>query len=271
MASVHEGGEMAVKLRDVSCMEGEGLLQEEARPEKRQRKLPASLAPSLVSDVSTSQGRQCNLARTARALQFKGIVQIAKTESECVWLASKLLLDKPAAVGFDVEWRVSYETGFPPRKISLIQVCYRTNGQSFSPDGSDCVCLLFQLFHCGVHKVLRSWLQGSVVKAGANIGGDACKLKVDYDIDLKNTVELGAMAKEKGGGDMISSLYRKGFGLSDMLNEVTGGEMMLNKPNNIRTGDWEALNLSPDQVKYAATDAFASLVVYEALSKQCSH
>jgi hypothetical protein len=247
---------------------------EAMRPEKKKRKLPASLSYVSTPGATTSQGHlqvPPPLA-LARPLAFKGSTQLAKTEAEAVWLMGKILLDKPLTVGFDVEWRVSYETGFPPRKIALIQICYRLAGgdlqhPSISTDGSDCLCLIFQLFHCGVPTVLSKWLSNSsVIKAGANIGGDACKLKADYGVDLGHAVDLGALAREQGG-KMLSSFQHKGFGLSDMLNEVTGGKMMLSKPGNIRTGDWEVKDLAESQVRYAATDAFASLLVYELLTK----
>jgi hypothetical protein len=249
---------------------------EATRPEKKQRKLPASLS-SYVSTTGalTSQGHPqlAPLLAPARPLGFKGSIQLAKTEAEAVWLMGKILLDKPFAVGFDVEWRVSYETGFPPRKIALIQICYRFAGgdvqhPAISTNGSDCLCLIFQLFHCGVPTVLSKWLSNSsVIKAGANIGGDACKLKGDYGVDLGNAVDLGGLLARQQGGRMLSSLQRKGLGLSDMLNEATGGKLMLSKPGNIRTGDWEVKDLTESQVRYAATDAFASLLVYELLTK----
>lgn len=39
--------------------------------------------------------------------------------------------------------------------------------------------------------------------------------------------------------------------------------MQLPKPRKIRLGNWEAAFLSKEQLKYAATDAFASWHVYQ--------
>ncbi len=38
------------------------------------------------------------------------------------------------------------------------------------------------------------------------------------------------------------------------------------KPNSIRCGNWDLLPLRPEQLQYAATDAFASLAVYCSLA-----
>ena len=116
---------------DVPCM---ATVLESEQPQKRQRKLPASLLAPPTASASASGAltshmhgdRMAHQPPPAKALQFRGRIQLAKTEAEAIWMMGMLLIEKPSAVGFDIEWRVSYETGFPPRKIALIQISSAT-------------------------------------------------------------------------------------------------------------------------------------------------
>lgn len=53
------------------------------------------------------------------------------------------------------------------------------------------------------------------------------------------------------------------WSLSSLAEELTCKKV--EKVPGIRCGDWEACPLSPPQLQYAATDAFASLYLYQIL------
>ena len=64
------------------------------------------------------------------------------------------LCAKPAAVGFDIEWRVTYKPG-EVRKTALMQLCYKLGNGQYS-------CLLLHIAHSGVTPSLKELLQNEV-------------------------------------------------------------------------------------------------------------
>lgn len=91
------------------------------------------------------------------------------------------------------------------------------------------------------------------------VGGDVRKFYRDHISDTNNPergiLELGSFAKSK-------DIVRDGrAGLADLCEAVLGKR--LPKPPEIRISDWEVPQLSDDQQRYAALDAFVSLEIYQ--------
>ena len=66
-------------------------------------------------------------------------------------ICAELLRKGVAEFGWDIEWRTTYQTGEPPRKTALMQLCYQL------PRGSYC-CLLFHVFNCSLPASLQALL-----------------------------------------------------------------------------------------------------------------
>jgi hypothetical protein len=106
---------------------------------------------------------------------------------------------------------------------------------------------------------LRSLLQDkNIVKVGKQISGDCVRLRKDWECEVQGEVELGRLAKEIGviddGRISLASLSELVLKRSLLKDEV------------LRLSDWEKKDLDPEQVTYAARDAWAGIRIYLALS-----
>nr|AFK40115.1 unknown [Lotus japonicus] len=151
------------------------------------------------------------------------------------------------AIGFDIEWRPSFVRGVPPGKVAVMQIC-----------GDTSHCHVLHLIHSGIPQNLQLLLEDpTFLKVGAGIGSDASKVFRDYNVSVKGVEDLSFHANEKLGGGINK------WGLAALTETVLSKQ--LKKPNKIRLGNWETPVLSKEQLQYAATDAFASWYLYEAI------
>ncbi|OEJ99861.1 3'-5' exonuclease [Roseivirga misakiensis] len=143
-------------------------------------------------------------------------------------------------VGFDTEAKPTFKKG-EIRNISLIQVA--------TPDK----VFLLRTQHTGISNELHTFLQDpNVTKVGIGLLDDYNLLdrlrpfKPDGFIDLNNTFnELGA---EKIGARNLAAMVL---------------DIRISK--SAQTSNWEAHTLSDKQVKYASTDAWICLEIYNKL------
>ncbi|XP_059651167.1 3'-5' exonuclease isoform X2 [Cornus florida] len=141
----------------------------------------------------------------------------------------------------------SSSKGVSPGKAAVLQICGNKN-----------FCYVMHIIHSGVPQSLQSLLEDpSSVKVGVGIGNDAVKFFKDHNVSVKDLEDLSALANQKLVGDP------KQWGLGSLTEMVICKQIQ--KPNRIRLGNWEANVLSQQQLQYAATDAFASWFLYEAL------
>ena len=109
---------------------------------------------------------------------------------------------------------------------------------------------LFQLSRLEVFPALAELLASpSVVKAGVGIANDMLQLKKVFPLTVENTVDLGVVAR------------RRGLGQSGVRN-LAGMLLGFRIPKGNRTSNWAAPQLSPAQITYAATDAWACRELY---------
>ncbi|XP_060180922.1 3'-5' exonuclease isoform X3 [Lycium barbarum] len=93
-------------------------------------------------------------------------------------------------------------------------------------------------------------------KVGVGIANDAYKVYRDHNVFVKTSEDLSELANKKLDDP-------KKWGLASLTEKLLAKQ--LPKPSNIRLGNWEANVLSTDQLHYAATDAFVSWYLYQAL------
>lgn len=75
---------------------------------------------------------------------------------------------------------------------------------------------------------------------------------------MANAVDLRVRAKEKGFGDLRNA------GLKEMSRVLLGKEVV--KPKRVTMSRWDSEWLYPEQVQYAALDAFLSFEIGRVLS-----
>ncbi|KAH7372377.1 hypothetical protein KP509_17G000600 [Ceratopteris richardii] len=192
-------------------------------------------------------------------LRFKGRIKYSLTVLDAVNAANDLLtqveakkkaVGEPFPIGFDTEWKVVFSRGAEPRKVAVLQLCIDADN-----------CNVFHVIHTGIPSALKIILEDPLVsKVGVGAYGDARKLCRDYSIKVRGVKDLSSLANAKLVG---TSYATKCWSLSSLSEQVLGKQ--IDKNGHIRMGDWEVNKLSEAQLQYAATDAFASLYLFQVL------
>ncbi|KAM4824511.1 bifunctional 3'-5' exonuclease/ATP-dependent helicase WRN-like [Urocitellus parryii] len=149
-------------------------------------------------------------------------------------------------IGFDMEWLPVYSKGKLSR-VALIQLCV-----------SESKWYLFHISSMAVFpQGLKMLLENKAIKkAGVGIEGDQWKLLRDFDIKLKSFVELTHVANEK-----LKCIET--WSLNGLVKHLLGKQLL--KDKSIRCSNWSNFPLTEDQKLYAATDAYAGLIIYRKL------
>ncbi|KAL6614797.1 hypothetical protein ACP70R_037067 [Stipagrostis hirtigluma subsp. patula] len=145
-------------------------------------------------------------------------------------------------VGLDAEWRPNYQPGGRRNKVALLQLCVGRR------------CLIYQIIHdsSSVPDDLRGFLANpGHLFVGFGIKGDADKLFDDYGLEVANTADLGHVAARK-----FSDPWFRQAGMKAVAAEVLGLEM--DKPQWVTLSAWDARDLTLEQIRYAAGDAYVS-------------
>lgn len=182
-------------------------------------------------------------------LEFTGTVIFSQEKNDCSFLSDELRssLSPGSAVGFDIEWPPSFTKG-QKKKVALVQLCASVEK-----------CYLFHLSSMSRFPTgLKIFLEDETIrKVGVGIEGDMWKLLSDFDVKLKNFVELGDLANgrlrcgERWSLDgLVKHLFKK----------------RLFKQQDVRCSNWDDFELSQEQKRYAATDAYAGLIIHNKLN-----
>ncbi len=174
------------------------------------------------------------IANFPRAI-FEGRIIVVMSPSEAE-RAVEFLLSHPV-LGFDTETRPSFKKGVH-YKCSLLQV-----------STEDC-CFLFRLNHIGLCPALKRLLSDNqVTKVGLAWNNDALGLHELGEFDMGYFVDLQDMARQIGIVDQsLAKLYANVFGM-----RISKREQLTN---------WERDVLDEHQKRYAATDAWACVKLY---------
>ncbi|XP_071938282.1 3'-5' exonuclease isoform X3 [Coffea arabica] len=192
--------------------------------------------------------RYPEIAFKGRIVYSRGFDEVEKSAEELLsFVELKRRNGGQAILGFDIEWRPTFRRGVTPRKTAVMQIC-----------GDNNVCYVMHVIHSGIPQNLKSLLENPTsVKVGVCIANDAFKIFKDHNVSVKALEDLSDLANHKLGGDC------KKWSLSSLTETLICKQ--LPKPNRIRLGNWETDVLSKEQLHYAATDAFVSWYLYEAL------
>ena len=170
--------------------------------------------------------------------QFKGKIETILSETEAEKAVDYLL--KQDIIGFDTETKPIFKAG-RQNEVALLQV------------SSNDICFLFRLNHIGMPNcVLRLLSDNNNIKVGLSWHDDLRMLQRREKFEPGKFVELQEMACEYGIKDLsLQKLYANIFG-----EKISKAQ---------RLSNWEADILSEPQKLYAATDAWACVMLYQEL------
>ncbi|MBI3043376.1 MAG: 3'-5' exonuclease domain-containing protein 2 [Betaproteobacteria bacterium] len=167
--------------------------------------------------------------------RYEGTVSLVATLRELADARADFRQER--VVGLDTETRPSFRKG-ESHLPCLVQAATAR------------AVYLFQLTRLEVFPALVELLASpSVVKAGVGLAHDLRQLKEVFPFTVENTLDLGVVAR------------RRGLGQSGVRN-LAGMLLGFRIPKGNRTSNWAAPRLSPAQIAYAATDAWASRELY---------
>lgn len=173
-------------------------------------------------------------------VEFDGRIIIVQTEGEAK-RAVDYLLSFPC-LGIDTETRPNFKPG-TMHPVALLQVATADT------------CFLFRLNHIGLPQCLiRLLTDSSTLKIGLSLHDDWAQLKRRTDFQPMHFVELQDYVKPLGIEDMsLQKLYANLFGRKISKTQ--------------RLSNWEADVLSDAQKRYAATDAWVCLRLYDEINR----
>lgn len=157
-----------------------------------------------------------------------------KVEEAVVYLAQQ------TAVGVDTESRPSFTRGvhYP---TALLQIATEER------------CYLFRLTHVGMPQALADiFANPKITKVGLAFKDDIAGLRRRRDFKPANCIDLQTIVPKYGILDMgLQKIFAICFG-----RKISKAQQLTN---------WENSHLTPDQARYASTDAWATLLIYKDL------
>lgn len=173
---------------------------------------------------------------------FPGRIIIIYTEDDA--RKAVAYLNRCSVVGVDTETRPSFKKG-KVNSVALLQVAT-----------SD-ICFLFRLNRIGIPDFLEEFLQNDVLKIGLSLRDDFNMLRRANDKDPRvgNWIELQ---------DYVSRFGIQEKSLQKIYAILFGEKISKNQ----RLSNWEADVLTEAQQQYAATDAWATLRIYQRLNNE---
>ena len=192
-----------------------------------------------MKKVIYSKFDKARIQQLPRAL-FEGRIVVVLSESEAA-KAVDYLLSQPV-IGIDTETRPSFRKG-GKYYVSLLQVSSRD------------ICFLFRLKHTGMCEPIVRLLEDTTVpKIGLSLHDDIRQLHEVAQFEPGYYIELQQKVKDFGVEDLsLQKLFANFFG-----ERISKGQRLTN---------WEADVLSESQKRYAATDAWACILLYEEMER----
>jgi ribonuclease D len=142
-----------------------------------------------------------------------------------------------SVVGFDTETRPAFRSGesYLP---SLVQFATASAVYLLQVQQQDCSALMREIFS-----------SERIVKTGVSVADDLRSLKKLFQFEERAMVDLGHVARRHGV---------KQTGVRNLAGIFLGARI----PKGAKTTNWAARRLTPQQIAYAATDAWACRELY---------
>ena len=190
---------------------------------------PAELQSEIARSISREDMAKLPIRR------YEGRVCLVATPQDLEQALADL--GQESIVGLDTETRPAFRKG-ESHLPSLVQVATAR------------AVYLFQLRRSEFHPVLAGLLsEPRTIKAGVSLKDDLRALKQVFAFAEKSMLDLGLVARSSG------------FGQTGVRN-LAGILLGMRIPKGTKTSNWAARELSPSQIAYAATDAWACRELY---------
>lgn len=148
-------------------------------------------------------------------------------------------------VGFDTESRPTFVTGDVSEGPHVVQFALHDKAY------------LFQLHRAEGMPFLMELLQSdNVIKVGFGLRSDRGHVRAKLGVHFNAVVDLNTVFSMDG--------YHKEMGVRAAVGLVL--KQRFAKPRHVTTSNWSQLQLTPQQMRYAANDAYAALKVLEVLN-----
>src|SRR5882672_4127371 len=167
--------------------------------------------------------------------RYQGKVIVVATPQELEEAQADLRAE--TVVGLDTETRPAFRKGESHLPCLVQTATART-------------VYLFQLRRTEVFSVLTELLSDTrIIKAGISLKDDLRALKQVFAFSEQNMLDLGSVARSGGLGQT---------GVRNLAGILLGFRI----PKGTKTSNWAVRDLSPAQITYAATDAWACRELY---------
>lgn len=228
----------------------------EPRPNRRRR----ASSPPKSSDGSAGTGRLEKAGKQTRPVAptkaesallpaFQGLsleqIHVPGTRAECQNAADEIL--SAGIAGFDTEARPTFRAGQKSDGPHVVQ--FALTDKAF----------IFQLHRSECEKAVADLITSNqVIKVGFGLKNDRGQIRSRLGISLNHVLDLDQVFRKLG--------YRGQIGVRGAMGVLL--KLGFKKSRSITTSNWSNLELRPAQLLYAANDAFAALVIMEALQTE---
>jgi len=169
-------------------------------------------------------------------------IHVLRDAAQCEF--AEVELRRAGQVGFDTESKPMFVAGGVPTGPHIVQ--FATTEHAF----------ILHKELPATEAFLRAMLESAAIaKVGFGIASDRAPLHRKLGVKLGGGVDVSYMVRRLG--------FKQAVGLRAAVAIVLGRR--LPKSKKVTTSNWAAPRLSPQQLQYAANDAHASLLVFEAL------
>lgn len=147
--------------------------------------------------------------------------------------------------GFDTESKPTFSVGEVSDGPHVVQFALHDKAYLFQPHRTEGMPFLLEL--------LRS---DTLIKVGFGLGSDRAHIFNKYGIQFGGVVDLNKVFSARG--------YQKEMGVRNAVALMFARRFV--KAKHVTTSNWSQPELTPQQMRYAANDAYAALKVLEALN-----
>jgi len=186
------------------------------------------LSPEFGRSVSREEVNRLPIRR------YAGSIRLVATAADLEDAMQDILQE--SVVGFDTETRPAFRPGeaYLP---SLVQFATAS------------AVYLLQMQQQDLFDAIRDALSSPVIKAGVSVTDDVRALKKLFAFDERSMLDLGKVARRHG---------LKQTGVRNLAAIFLGARI----PKGAKTTNWAARRLTPEQITYAATDAWTCRELY---------
>jgi ribonuclease D len=187
-------------------------------------------------------------AETSLLEPFPGLtlerIYVPTTKEEFAAATAEIMAAK--VVGFDTESKPTFLVGEISEGPHVVQFALQNKAFIFQLHQMECYSFLIELLQ-----------SENLIKVGFGLKSDSGQIHAKLGINLGAVLDLNTVFSADG--------YNKSMGVRAAVGLVF--KQKFSKSKKITTSNWSQPQLTPQQLLYAANDAFAALKVLEALDR----